>query len=100
MNNLQKNIINVSHIVICLAFQAAMYLLTKNLFVGALVGTFFFAGREIAQAEYRNIEASPTKQRKDMHVLGGLNIKFWTMKSLIADLLVPSAIAFGIALLF
>lgn len=100
MNNLQKNIINISHIVICLVFQLAIYLVTKNLFIGALVGTSFFAGREIAQTEYRNIEASPTKLRKDMHVLGGLNIKFWTIKSLVADLLVPSAIVFGIAFLF
>ena len=45
---------------------------------------FFFAGREIAQAEYRAIEASPSKLRKDLPLFGGLNPKHWTMKALIA----------------
>jgi hypothetical protein len=52
-----KNFINISHILICLAFQGIGYVLTKNPFIGAIAGIFFFAGREIAQAEYKNIEA-------------------------------------------
>lgn len=73
--------------------------MTKNPFIGAIAGIFFFAGREIAQAEYRNIEASPSKLRKDMSVLGGFNPKYWTIKSLIADLTIPSVIVITIAII-
>lgn len=94
-----KNHINISHILICLALQGIGYALTKNPFIGAIAGIFFFAGREIAQAEYRNIEASPSKLRKDMSVLGGFNPKYWTIKSLIADLTIPSVIVITIAII-
>jgi hypothetical protein len=92
-----KNYINISHILIGLALQGIGYALTKNPFIGAIAGVFFFAGREIAQAEYRNIEASPSKLRKDMPMFGGLNPKYWTLKALIADLTVPSVIVLTIA---
>jgi hypothetical protein len=92
-----KNYINISHILICLAFQGIGYALTKNPFIGAIAGIFFFAGREIAQAEYKNIEASPSKLRKDMSVFGGFNPKYWTLKALLADLTIPSVIVITIA---
>lgn len=95
-----KNLINLSHIVICIGFQLLIFAFTKNLYTGALAGAFFFAGREIAQNEYKNIQASESKLRKDMPILGGLDLKFWTAKSAFADLLIPSAIVFGIASLF
>jgi hypothetical protein len=94
-----KNYINISHILICLALQGIGYALTKNPFIGAIAGIFFFAGREIAQAQYRNIEASPSKLRKDMSVFGGFNPKYWTLKSLIADLTTPSVIVITIAII-
>ena len=94
-----KNYINISHILICLALQGIGYALTKNPFIGAIAGIFFFIGREITQAEYRNIEASPSKLRKDMSVLGGFNPKYWTLKALIADLTIPSIIVITIAII-
>jgi hypothetical protein len=94
-----KNYINISHILICLAFQGIGYALTKNPFIGAIAGIFFFLGREISQTEYRNIEASRSKLRKDMSVLGGLNPKYWTLKALIADLTIPSLIVITIAII-
>ena len=60
---------------------------------------FFFAGREIAQAEYKNIEASESKLRKDMSVFGGLNPKYWTIKALLADLTIPSLLVITIAII-
>lgn len=93
-----KNYINVSHILICITLQVVGYTLTKNLFIGAVAGIFFFIGRELTQTEYRNIEASPSKLRKDMSVFGGLNPKYWTLKSFIADLITPSVIVIVIAL--
>ena len=94
-----KNFINISHILICLASQGIGYFLTKNPFIGAIAGIFFFAGREISQAEYKNIEASPSKLRKDMSVLGGFNPKYWTIKALLADLTIPSVIVIIIAII-
>jgi hypothetical protein len=82
---------------ICLAFQGIGYVLTKNPFIGAIAGVFFFLGREIAQTEYRNIEASESKLRKDMSVFGGFNPKYWTLKALLADLTIPSVIVITIA---
>jgi hypothetical protein len=94
-----KNYINISHILICFALQSIGYALTKNPFIGAIAGVFFFAGREISQAEYRNIEASASKLRKDISVFGGFNPKYWTLKSFIADLTIPSIIVITIAII-
>ena len=94
-----KNYINISHVLICLALQGIGYALTKNPFIGAIAGIFFFAGREISQTEYRNIEASPSRLRKDMSVFGGFNPKYWTTKALLADLTIPSVIVLTIALI-
>jgi hypothetical protein len=94
-----KNYLNISHILICLAFQGIGYVLTKNPFIGAFAGVFFFLGREIAQTEYRNIEASESKLRKDMSVLGGLNPKYWTLKAILADLTIPSLLVITIAII-
>jgi len=94
-----KNYLNISHILICLAFQGIGYALTKNPFIGAIAGVFFFAGREISQAEYRNIEASESKLRKDMSVFGGFNPKYWTLKAILADLTIPSLLVITIAII-
>ena len=94
-----KNYINIQHILICLALQAIGYVLTKNPFIGTIAGVFFFAGREIAQNEYRYIEALPSKLRKDMPLFGGLNPKYWTIKSLVADLTIPSLIVITLAII-
>ena len=66
--------------------------MTKNPFIGAVSGVFFFAGREIAQTEYRRIESSESKLRKDMPPFGGLDPKYWTAKSFFADLTIPAII--------
>jgi len=94
-----KNYLNISHILICLALQGIGYALTKDPFIGAIAGIFFFLGREISQTEYRNIEASPSKLRKDMSVLGGFNPKYWTLKALLADLTIPSLLVITIAII-
>ena len=94
-----KNYLNISHILICLALQGVGYALTKDPFIGAIAVVFFFAGREITQTEYRNIEASVSKLRKDMSVFGGFNPKYWTLKSLIADLTIPSLLVITIAII-
>jgi len=94
-----KNYLNISHILICLALQGIGYALTRDPFIGAIAGIFFFAGREITQTEYRNIQASPSKLRKDMSVFGGFNPKYWTLKAFLADLTIPSLIVITIAII-
>lgn len=85
-----KSFLNISHILICLIFQGIGYALTKNPFIGVVAGVFFFAGREIAQAEYRRIESSESKLRKDIPLFGGLDSKYWTAKAFFADLTIPA----------
>ena len=77
----------------------SVYAVLRDAWLGAAMGICFYLGREIAQAEYRKIEASPSRLRKDMPLLGGLNPRFWTMKSFLADLVIPVAVVCVIALL-
>jgi hypothetical protein len=67
--------------------------------MGAVAALFFYLGREIAQAEYRGIEGSHTKLRKDFPLLGGLFPKYWTRKAFLADLVIPSSLTILIAII-
>ena len=93
-----KSFINWSHIAISLALQGLFYFVHDDIWIGALSSFFFYLGREIAQAEYRGIEASLTKLRKDFPLLGGFYPKYWTMKAFLADLVIPSVLTITIAL--
>ena len=92
-----KPLVNPSHLVTSLTLQGLFYLVHGDLWLGAVAGLFFYLGREIAQAEYRGIEASPTKLRKDFPLLGGLFPKYWTRKAFLADLAIPALITITIA---
>jgi hypothetical protein len=67
--------------------------------MGAVAALFFYLGREIAQAEYRGIEGSPTKLRKDFPLLGGFFPKYWTRKAFLADLAIPALLTITIAII-
>ena len=95
-----KPLINPSHLVISLGLQGLFYVVHGDLWLGAVAGLFFYLGREIAQAEYRGIEASPTKLRKDFPLLGGFYPKYWTRKAFLADLAIPASVVTLIALFF
>lgn len=92
-------ILNPSHLSVCIGLQMSMYAVSRDAWLGAAMGICFYLGREIAQAEYRKIEASASSLRKDMPLFGGLDPRFWTMKSFLADLVIPSAVVCIIALL-
>lgn len=79
--------------------QAILYLVTKDLWVGAVAGSFYFLGREYAQAEYRNIEANYQGKRSNMPFWGGLQIRAWTVKGLM-DLILPAIVVIIVALVF
>ena len=93
-----RYLINWSHIFIAAVIQGLCYVFCQDLWLGAVAGLFFYLGREIAQAEYRGIEASLTKLRKDFPLLGGFYPKYWTRKAFLADLVIPALLTITIAL--
>lgn len=94
-----KPLANPSHLIVSLSLQGLFYLVHGDLWLGAVAGLFFYLGREIAQAEYRGIEASPTKLRKDFPLLGGFFPKYWTRKAFLADLAIPALLTITIAII-
>ncbi len=95
-----KPLVNLSHLVTSLALQGLFFLVHGDLWMGAVAALFFYLGREIAQAEYRGIEGSPTKLRKDFPLLGGFYPKYWTRKAFLADLVIPSSLTILIAIIY
>jgi hypothetical protein len=95
-----KPLVNLSHLVISLTLQGLFFLVHGDLWLGAVAALFFYLGREIAQAEYRGIEGSPTKLRKDFPLLGGFFPKYWTRKAFLADLVIPSSLTILIAIIY
>ena len=94
-----KPLINLSHLATSLILQGLFFCVHGDLWLGAAAGLFFYLGREIAQAEYRGIEASPTKLRKDFPLLGGFFPKYWTRKAFLADLAIPALLTITIAII-
>lgn len=94
-----KPLVNLSHLVTSLTLQGLFFLVHGDLWLGAVAALFFYLGREIAQAEYRGIEGSPTKLRKDFPLLGGLYPKYWTRKTFLADLVIPSSLTILVAII-
>ena len=72
----------MNHILISVALQLALGLTLGQWWLGALLGPLFFLGREIAQAEYRWIEAYGGGRRANMPLLGGFDRRVWSGKSL------------------
>jgi hypothetical protein len=94
-----KPLVNLSHLFTSLALQGLFFVVHGDLWLGAVAALFFYLGREIAQAEYRGIEGSPTKLRKDFPLLGGFYPKYWTRKAFLADLVIPSSLTILIAII-
>lgn len=82
MNHLQ-------HPVIALVIQAIIGFISGDWWTGAAAGSFYFVGREYAQAEYRNIEQNYHGRRSLMPYFGGLEARAWTLKGLL-DFILPS----------
>lgn len=68
----------LEHILIALALQLAVGLLTRNWWAGAALASAYFIGREIAQAEYRWIETFGHGLRSNMPWWGPLDLRVWT----------------------
>ena len=92
------NLKHLAHPVIALILQAVIGLACGDGWVGAAAGSFYFIGREYAQAEYRNIEANYGGKRSNMPYFGGIEPRAWTLKGL-TDFIYPSAAVVAVALL-
>lgn len=86
----------MNHILIAVVLQVVVGLTTGHWWVGAALGLFFFAGREIAQAEYRWIETYGQGKRANMPVLGGFDRRVWNGKSL-RDVFSPAIVVVCVA---
>jgi hypothetical protein len=89
---------HLAHPVIALVLQAIIGLVSGDWWVGAAAGSFYFVGREYAQAEYRNIEHNYDGRRANMPYFGGLELRAWTLKGVL-DFVLPSLAVILVALL-
>ena len=80
---------HLAHPVIALVLQAVIGVISGNWWTGAAAGSFYFIGREYAQAEYRNIEQNYHGRRSLMPYFGGFEARAWTLKGLL-DFILPS----------
>ena len=71
----------MTHILITLAAQTLVGLLYGRWFLGGLVFSAFYLGRELTQAEYRWISALGQGRRANMPWWGGFDFHVWNMKS-------------------
>jgi hypothetical protein len=81
----------LEHTLLALAIQAVVGLATRNWWAGAALGSGYFLGREIAQAEYRWIEQFGEGLRANLPWWGALDPLVWTRADQIADWLGPLA---------
>jgi hypothetical protein len=84
----------MTHIPVALAIQ--LLLAPFGLWVGAAAASAFFIGREVTQAEYRNIAANYGGKRASMPWYGGFQKQAWTTKGLL-DWVLPSAVTVMVA---
>jgi len=89
---------HLAHPVIALVIQAIVAIASGDWWVGAAAGSFYFVGREYAQAEYRNIEHNYGGRRANMPYFGGLELRAWTLKGVL-DFVLPSLAVILVALL-
>ena len=89
----------IEHSLYALAIQLAFMLLPNtDAFVGFIAATFFFAGRELAQAEYRYIRLySRGVRTQDMRWWKALSPEIWNVSSLVWDLVVPAILTGAVA---
>lgn len=89
--------IYVAHPLIALVIQALFAAIVDDWWIGAAAGSFYFIGREYAQAEHRNISQNYDNKRTNMPYWGGFEPRAWTLKGIL-DFVLPSGIVVIVAL--
>lgn len=89
---------NFEHSVCALLFMAIIGLLTGNWLAGALFASGYYLGREMAQAEYRNILYNYGGKRVNMPWWGAFQARAWDRKSML-DWILPTIVTISIAIL-
>lgn len=89
----------ISHMLVALALQLAIGLLTGSWWTGAAFGAALYVGREQAQAEYRWIRVYGSGLRARLPWWGGYDPRVWDRKSAL-DVLGPVAVVLAVAILF
>ncbi|MBX7481999.1 hypothetical protein [Qipengyuania qiaonensis] len=79
----------VEHALVALAIQVFVGLSTKNWWAGALLACGYFIGRELAQAEYRWIEAFGGGLRANAPWWAPIDLRVWTKADQFADIIGP-----------
>lgn len=88
----------IQHSLIALCIQLVIYLVSGDCWIGAAAASFYFIGREYAQAEYRLIYTHYGNKRANAPWWCGFERRAWTRKGML-DWVVPSivVVAFAIA---
>lgn len=79
------------HVALALIVQAVVGLSTRNWWAGAALGSAYFLGREVAQAEYRWIEQFGNGLRANMPWWGPLDLRVWPKLDQWVDWMAPIA---------
>lgn len=87
------------HALVAAAVQAVAGLLTGKWWVGGLLPTSYFIGREVAQAEYRWIEQFGSGERANLPWHAALDPRVWQTADQFADAIGPFLVTLLIALI-
>ena len=86
------------HAVMALVAQALIGILTGNWWAGAALGSAYFIGREVAQAEYRWIEHYGEGRRANMPWWGPFDQRVWPKLDQWLDWIAPLAVTTALAI--
>lgn len=84
----------MSHVILAIIMQ--LLLSPFGLWIGAAFASAFFIGREITQAEYRNIDQNYGGRRANMPWWCGFEPRAWNVKSM-KDWIYPTVVSILIA---
>ena len=87
----------IGHIILAVLIVALVALLSRSWAAGALTACAWSVSRELAQAEYRWIEAFGDGRRANMPWWGGLDPQVWQKLDPWLDWLAPSFAAVAVA---
>lgn len=95
------NTTHLEHTLVAVAIQLIYVMLTNDWCIGAVAGSFFFIGREHAQAEDRWICRFSTKGRETAPFYCGLDPRVWYKElDAILDWVIPTITVVIIAYIF